>query len=84
MFDHSFPACAFFFFFFEVEISSRTLGHSLGQDKSTVARRAETTVTECSLTNCVSARVLTGPTTMPGQRHNQPTPTSLGQRCNHV
>ena len=25
MFDHSVPACAFFFFFFEVEISSRTL-----------------------------------------------------------
>ena len=25
MFNHSFLACAFFFFFFEVEISSRTL-----------------------------------------------------------
>ena len=25
MFDHSFPACAFFFFFFAVEISKRTL-----------------------------------------------------------
>ena len=33
-FDHSFPACAFFFF--KVKISSRTLIPLLGQDQSTV------------------------------------------------
>ena len=36
---------------------------SLGQGQFTVAQRAETTVSH----------------TMPGQRHSQPTPTSLGQ-----
>ena len=41
MFEHSFPACAFLF---KVQIKSRTPFHSLGQDQSTVAQRAETTV----------------------------------------
>ena len=51
MFDHSFPACASFLsFLFEVEISSRTLIHSLRQDQSTVVQRAAMTVAECSLT----------------------------------
>ena len=52
IFDHSFPACAFFvlFCFFEVEISSRTLiPHSVCQNQITVAQRAETTVAACSL-----------------------------------
>ena len=53
MFDHLFPVCALvFFFFFEVEISSRTLILFSCQDLSTVAQRAETTVAECSLTGC--------------------------------
>ena len=47
------PPALFFFFFFKVEISSRTLISSLGQDQSTVAQRADTAVTECSLTSCV-------------------------------
>ena len=53
--------------------------HSLCQDESTVAQRAETTVAECSLTSCVWARFPIGSHTMPGQRHSQPTPTSLSQ-----
>ena len=53
MFDQSFPACAFFFFFFEVKISTRTNSTVLGQDQSTVAQPAETTVAECSMTSCV-------------------------------
>ena len=52
MFDNSFSACAFFPPEV-VEISSRTLIPLLGQDQSTVAQRAETTVTECSLTSRV-------------------------------
>ena len=52
-FDKLFSASAFFFFFFEIEISSRTLNPIFRQDKSTVAQRAEMTVTECSLTSCV-------------------------------
>ena len=48
----TFPAWTFCFVF-EVEISSRTLILTLGQDQSTVAQRAETTVAECSLTSRV-------------------------------
>ena len=47
MFDRSFPACAFFFFF------RAHLFRSLFQDQSTVAQPAEITVAECSLTSCV-------------------------------
>ena len=43
-----------FFSLPKVEISSRTLVPLfLGKDQSTVAQRAETTVAEWSLTNCV-------------------------------
>ena len=42
-----------FCFFFKAEIRSRILIPLLGQDQFTVARRAETTVAECSLTSCV-------------------------------
>ena len=70
--------------FFRSESSRSNLFHSLGQDQSTVAQRAETTVIECSLRSCLWARFLTGSHSMPGQRHSQPTLTSLGQRCMHV
>ena len=58
--------------------------HSLCQDKSTVAQRAEMTVAECSLTSCMLAHFWIGSHTMPGQQHSKPTPTSLGQGCVHV
>ena len=77
---HSSPAL----FFFLVEVSSRTLIPLFGQDQSTVAQRAETTVTECSLASHVWARFLIGSHTMPGQRHSQPNPTLLGQGCTRV
>ena len=82
-----FPACAFFnFLFFKWRLARAYYSHSLGQDQSTVAQRAVTTVTECSLTSCVWAHFLIGSHTMPRQQHSQPTPTSLGQifvfRCN--
>ena len=51
MFDHLFAACAFFFF--KVEISSRTLIPLLSKNQSTVAQRAETCVADCSLASCV-------------------------------
>ena len=50
------------------------------QDQSTVAQRAETTVAEYALTSCVFARFRMGSYTMPGQRHSQSTPTSLGSK----
>ena len=56
LYDHSFPACAFFSFcFFEVEISSRTLIPlvMLGSVHSGSASCDETTVAECSLTSCL-------------------------------
>ena len=41
MFDYSFPACAFFPFFFKWRLARAHLLHSLGQDQSTVAQGAE-------------------------------------------
>ena len=52
--------------------------HSLGQDKSTVAQRAETTVAKCSLTSCMWVCFRIGSHIMPGQQHSQPSWTSLG------
>ena len=49
-----------------------------------MARRAETTVAECSLTSCVWDRFRIGSLTMPWQRHSQPTAISLCQGCMHV
>ena len=46
----------------------------LGQDQSTMAQRAETTVAECSLARSMCARCLISFYKMPGQRHRQPTP----------
>ena len=52
-----------------------------------MVQRAETTVTERSLTSCLRARFLMDSHTLPGKRHSQPTSTSIGQgvcvfRCN--
>ena len=53
------PRLRFFlllFFFSKVEISSRTpIPRVGGQDESTLAQRAETTVAECFRTSCLSA-----------------------------
>ena len=62
-------------------LAHANLFHSLGQDQSTVAQRAEMTVTECSLMSCLWACFLVGSHTMPGQQHSQPTRTLLDQRC---
>ena len=69
----------FFFFPLKWRIARAHYFHSLCQDQSTVTQRAETTVAKCSLTSCVQARFRIGSHTMPGQRHSQPTPTSLGE-----
>ena len=56
MFNHSFPACTFFlflFFFFKWRLARAHQFHSLGQDQSTLAQRAETTVAEYFLTSCM-------------------------------
>ena len=47
-FDHSFPAHAVFCFVFRWRIARVHEFHSLGQDQSTVAQQAQTTVAECS------------------------------------
>ena len=85
MFDHSFPVCAFFFpFFFS---SEDQLMHT---NSILYARIGPQWLSElgqlwpCSLTRCVRARFRIGSLTMPGQRHSQPTPTSLGQGCMRV
>ena len=88
MFDNSFPHL-YFFLFFKVEISSckkwrlaqANWFHSLGQDQSTVVQQAERTITMRSLTSCMWAHFLIDSHTLPGQRHNQPTPTSMGKGC---
>ena len=56
MFDRSFPECAFLFvclFVLKWRLARTHEFHSLGQDQSTVAKRAETTVAECSQASCV-------------------------------
>ena len=53
-FDNSSPPARFIFsFFFKVRLTRAHYFHSLGQDQSTVAQRAETTVAEYTLTSCV-------------------------------
>ena len=67
------------FFFLKWRLARAHQFQSLCHDQSRVAQRAETTVAECSLTSCVWVRFRIGSHTMPGRRHSQPTPTSLGQ-----
>ena len=83
MFDNSFPNCTFFSFFFKRRLACAHYFHSLGQDQSTVAQRAEMTDRVFPDELRVSL-FLIGSHTMPGQRHSHPTPTSLGKRCMHV
>ena len=79
-----FPAASFFFFL--VEISSRTpLPLFLGQDQSTMAQRTEMTVAEFFPDRLrVRSFSFIGSHTPPGQLHSKPTPTSLGQGCMRV
>ena len=53
----AFSPPAFFFFFWgggaKWKLARAHKFHSVGQDQSTMAQRAETTVAECSLTSCV-------------------------------
>ena len=85
MFDNSFTACAFFLLFFSSSLFKSRLGsahylHSIGQDQSTVAQRAETTVADCSLTRCVWGLFLTGSHTTPAQRHKSVYSDIVGSR----
>ena len=52
-------------FFFYWRLARAHLSHSLGQDQSTVAQRAETTVAECSVTSRAQASFRIGSHTMP-------------------
>ena len=72
------------FFFLKWRLARAHSFHSLCQDQSTVAQRAESTLAGCSLTSCVWTHFRIGSHTMPGQRHSQPSPTSLGRMCMHV
>ena len=67
--------------FFVVVINGDRLAHTsstfLGQDQSTMARRAETTVAECFLTSCVSWISLIDSHTV-HEQHNLLTSTSWG------
>ena len=78
------PRLCFFFFFFKVEISSLTLMplFAAGSVHSGSASRDD-----CSRMFPDKLRVscfLIGSHAMPGQRHNQLTPTLLGQGCMRV
>ena len=53
MFNHSFPACTFLFLFLKWGLARTHWFHSLGQDQSTVAQRAEMTVAKYFLTGCM-------------------------------
>ena len=69
---------ALFFFFFKWRLVRAHEFQSLYQDQSTVARRAEMTAAEYSLTTYVWARFMIGSRTMAGKRCGQPSQTSLG------
>ena len=73
------PCMRFCLFVFSWRLGREHLFNSLHQDQSTVAQRAETTMAKCPLTSCVWACFRIGFLTLPGQRHSQPTPTSLGR-----
>ena len=45
--DRLFPACAFFFFFLKWRLARAHVFHSLYQNQSTMAQRAEMTLTSC-------------------------------------
>ena len=81
---HSPPALLLLLLLSKWRIARAHSFHSSCQDQSTAAQRGETTVAECSLASCVWARFWICSHIMPGQRHSQPTPTSLGQRCIYV
>ena len=54
MFNYSFPTCVFFgFVFLKWRLACAHYFHSVGQDQSAVAQRAEMTVAKCSLTHCM-------------------------------
>ena len=72
-----------FFFFLKWRSARAHQLHSLSQEQSTVAQRAETTVAERSLTSCGLVPQIDSHT-LPGQRHSQPIPTSMGQGCMRV
>ena len=74
----------FFFLFLKWRLGCAHYFHSLGQDQSTVAHQAETTVAECSLTSCVWVHFQISSHTMPARWLSQPTPTLLGHGSMHV
>ena len=76
MFDHLFPACAFFFFFCRDQLAHTkfTLYAGIGPRWLSDLRRLRTNV---PLQVVCELRFRIGSHTMPGQ-HSQPTPTSLG------
>ena len=59
-------------FFLKWRLACAHQFHSLGQDQSTVAHQAKTSVAECSLTSCMWACFQIASHTMPGQQHTQP------------
>ena len=85
MFDNSFPNCAFFFVFFKVEISSRTL---IPLSMPGLAHSGSASRDDCDRVFSDELRVssfpVRFPNTIPGQRHSKPTLTSLGQECMRI
>ena len=75
------PAHFFFLSFLKGWLAHAYYFHTLHQDQSAVAQRAEVTVAKCPLKSCVGARFWTGSHTMHGQQHSHSTPTLLGQEC---
>ena len=74
-FDDSCSPAPFFFFFYKWRSDRAHQFDILGQDQSTVAQPAETTVAECPWRIACELLSLKSSHTMPGQ-HSQPTPTS--------
>ena len=67
-FDNSFPTCTFCFVF-KWRLGHACYFHSLGQDQSIVAQRAEMSVAELYLMSCILASLLVGFHILPAQWH---------------
>ena len=78
------PPAFLFFIFLKSRLARAHYFHSFGKDRSTVAQRAETTETECSLMSCVWARFRIGSPTMPQAYYmRRYSPSGVAKLYNH-
>ena len=81
---HSLPALFFYFYFFLVDNSSRTLIPLFAPESVHSGSECRDDCGRVFPDKLCTARFRIGSHTLPGQRHSQLIPTSLGQGCMRV